>query len=388
MKRILSLFLTVLVASGFSIPHTKAAEVKGVELAANAKSAILIERDTGTVLYDKNADVRLSPASMTKIMTMLLIMEAIDKGELSMKEKIRTSEYAASMGGSQIFLEPGEEMTTEQMLKGISIGSANDASVAMAEHIAGSEEEFVRKMNKKAKDLGLKNTKFQNATGLPVKDHYSSAHDMSIMAKELLKYDTITRFTGTYEDYLRENTEKKFWLVNTNRLVKFYPGVDGLKTGFTNEAKYCLTATAKKGNMRVIAVVFGAVSPKERNAQVTKMLDYAFSQYITYPIYKRGEALGEAKVSKGHKKSVVGVTSEPISVLTAKNGTAKDFTKKITLDKDLDAPIKKGDEIGTLELKKNGKVYVESPIVAKETVENASWWQLYKRAFGMFTQAK
>ncbi|MFF2456480.1 D-alanyl-D-alanine carboxypeptidase family protein [Peribacillus simplex] len=388
MKRILSLFLTVLVALGFSIPHTKAAEEKGVELAANAKSAILIERDTGTVLYDKNADARLSPASMTKIMTMLLIMEAIDKGELSMKEKIRTSEYAASMGGSQIFLEPGEEMTTEQMLKGISIGSANDASVAMAERLAGSEEEFVRKMNKKAKDLGLKNTKFQNATGLPVKDHYSSAHDMSIMAKELLKYDTITRFTGTYEDYLRENTEKKFWLVNTNRLVKFYPGVDGLKTGFTNEAKYCLTATAKKGNMRVIAVVFGAVSPKERNAQVTKMLDYAFSQYITYPIYKRGEVLGEAKVSKGHKKSVVGVTSEPISVLTAKNGTAKDFTKKITLDKDLAAPIKKGDEIGTLELKKNGKVYVESPIVAKETIENASWWQLYKRAFGMFTHAK
>ncbi|MBT2716863.1 D-alanyl-D-alanine carboxypeptidase family protein [Bacillus sp. ISL-57] len=388
MKRILSVFLTVLVALGFNTPHTKAAEEKGVELAANAKSAILIERDTGTVLYDKNADDRLSPASMTKIMTMLLIMEAIDKGELSMKEKIRTSEYAASMGGSQIFLEPGEEMTTEQMLKGISIGSANDASVAMAERLAGSEEEFVREMNKKAKDLGLKNTKFQNATGLPVKDHYSSAHDMSIMAKELLKYDKITRFTGTYEDYLRENTEKKFWLVNTNRLVKFYPGVDGLKTGFTNEAKYCLTATAKKGNMRVIAVVFGAVSPKERNAQVTKMLDYAFSQYITYPIYKRGEVLGEAKVSKGQKKTVVGVTSEPISVLTAKNGTAKDFTKKITLEKDLDAPIKKGDEIGTLELKKNGKVYVESPIVAKETVDNASWWQLYKRAFGMFTQAK
>ncbi|MFD4927811.1 D-alanyl-D-alanine carboxypeptidase family protein [Peribacillus butanolivorans] len=388
MKRILSLFLTVLIAAGFSIPHTKAAEDKGVDLAANAKSAILIERDTGTVLYDKNADDRLSPASMTKIMTMLLIMEAIDKGELTMKEKIRTSEYAASMGGSQIFLEPGEEMTTEQMLKGISIGSANDASVAMAERIAGSEEEFVKKMNKKAKDLGLKNTKFQNVTGLPVKDHYSSAYDMSIMAKELLKYDTITRFTGTYEDYLRENTEKKFWLVNTNRLVKFYPGVDGLKTGFTNEAKYCLTATAKKGNMRVIAVVFGAASPKERNAQVTKMLDYAFSQYITYPIYKRGEMLGESKVSKGHKKMVIGVTSEPISVLTTKNGTAKDFTKKITLDKDLNAPIKKGDQIGTLELKKNGKVYVESPIVAKETVEKASWWQLYKRAFGMFTQVK
>ena len=189
-------------------------------------------------------------------------MEAIEKGELSTKEKIRTSEYAASMGGSQIFLEPGEQMTTEEMLKGITIGSANDASVAMAERLAGSEEAFVEKMNEKAEQLGLKNTKFQNATGLPVADHYSSARDMSIMAKELLKYQLITKFTGTYEDYLRENTDKKFWLVNTNRLVRFYPGVDGLKTGYTSEAKYCLTATAKKGDMRVIAVVFGAIYSK------------------------------------------------------------------------------------------------------------------------------
>ena len=277
MKRVLSLGITLVLTASFAVPFAKAEENKGVELAENAKSAILIERDTGTVLYDKNADEKLSPASMTKIMTLLLIMEAIEKGELSTKEKIRTSEYAASMGGSQIFLEPGEQMTTEEMLKGITIGSANDASVAMAERLAGSEEAFVEKMNKKAEQLGLKNTKFQNATGLPVSDHYSSARDMSIMAKELLKYQLITKFTGTYEDYLREDTDKKFWLVNTNRLVKFYPGVDGLKTGYTNEAKYCLTATAKKGDMRVIAVVFGADSPKERNAQVTKMLDYAFS---------------------------------------------------------------------------------------------------------------
>ncbi|MFJ8245362.1 D-alanyl-D-alanine carboxypeptidase family protein [Peribacillus asahii] len=388
MKRILSLCLTMLLTTGLTIPYAQAVEKKEVELAENAKSAILIERDTGTVLYDKNADEKLSPASMTKIMTLLLIMEAIEKGELSLKEKVRTSEYAASMGGSQIFLEPGEEMTTEEMLKGITIGSANDASVAMAERLAGSEEAFVKKMNEKAAQLGLKNTKFQNATGLPVADHYSSAHDMSVMAKELLKYSLITKFTSTYEDYLREDTDKKFWLVNTNRLVKFYPGVDGLKTGYTAEAKYCLTATAKKGDMRVIAVVFGASTPKERNAQVTKMLDYAFAQYTTHPIYKKDEKLAEAKVSKGESKLVTGVTSEPISILTKKGSTAKDFTKKITMNQDLKAPIKKGDQIGTLQLKKDGKVYVESPIIAKEPVEEASWWQLYKRAFGMFSQTK
>nr|WP_286676321.1 D-alanyl-D-alanine carboxypeptidase family protein [Peribacillus asahii] len=378
----------MLLTTGLTIPYAQAVEKKEVELAENAKSAILIERDTGTVLYDKNADEKLSPASMTKIMTLLLIMEAIEKGELSLKEKVRTSEYAASMGGSQIFLEPGEEMTTEEMLKGITIGSANDASVAMAERLAGSEEAFVKKMNEKAAQLGLKNTKFQNATGLPVADHYSSAHDMSVMAKELLKYSLITKFTSTYEDYLREDTDKKFWLVNTNRLVKFYPGVDGLKTGYTAEAKYCLTATAKKGDMRVIAVVFGASTPKERNAQVTKMLDYAFAQYTTHPIYKKDEKLAEAKVSKGESKLVTGVTSEPISILTKKGSTAKDFTKKITMNQDLKAPIKKGDQIGTLQLKKDGKVYVESPIIAKESVEEASWWQLYKRAFGMFSQTK
>lgn len=388
MKRVLSLGLTFVLTTSLAIPFAKAEENKGVELAENAKSAILIERDTGTVLYDKNADEKLSPASMTKIMTLLLIMEAIEKGELSTKEKIRTSEYAASMGGSQIFLEPGEQMTTEEMLKGITIGSANDASVAMAERLAGSEEAFVEKMNEKAKQLGLKNTKFQNATGLPVADHYSSAHDMSIMAKELLKYQLITKYTGTYEDYLRENTDKKFWLVNTNRLVKFYPGVDGLKTGYTSEAKYCLTATAKKGDMRVIAVVFGASTPKERNAQITKMLDYAFSQYTTHPIYQKDAILTETKVSKGNVKRVTGITSEPISILTKKGSSPKDFTKNIVIKKDLKAPIKKGDTIGALQIKKDGKVYVESPIVAKEAINQASWWQLYKRAFGMFSQMK
>ncbi|MDQ0219058.1 D-alanyl-D-alanine carboxypeptidase [Peribacillus cavernae] len=388
MKRFLFLCFALLLAASVVVPNAYAEGEKGVNLADNSKSAILIERDTGAVLYEKNSNEKLPPASMTKIMTMVLIMDSLDKGELTLKEKIRTSEYAASMGGSQIFLEAGEEMTVEHMLQGIAIGSGNDASVAMAERLAGSEEEFVKKMNEKAAELGLKHTKFQNATGLPVEDHYSTSHDMAIMAKELLKYDMITKFTGTYEAYLREDTDKKFWLVNTNRLVKFYPGVDGLKTGFTNEAKYCLTATGKKGNMRVIAVVMGAPSPKERNAEVTKMLDYAFSQFTTHPIYKRGVALKSVPVSKGSKKTIIGVTSEPISVLTKKSGSSKDFTQKISMHQNLKAPIKQGDKIGMLKVIKDGKTVVDSPIVAKDDMEKASWWEMYKRAFGKITQSK
>ncbi|MDZ5471133.1 D-alanyl-D-alanine carboxypeptidase family protein (plasmid) [Bacillus sp. 31A1R] len=386
MKRLVSLMLITMLITTFVAPLASAEEKTGVDLVDNASSAILIERDTGTVLYEKNSSEQLPPASMTKIMTMLLIMEAVDQGKIKMNEKVRTSEHAASMGGSQIFLEPGEEMTTEEMLKGIAIGSGNDASVAMAEKIAGSEEAFVEMMNKKAKELGLKDTVFKNTTGLPVDDHFSTAHDMAIMAKELLKYEMITKFTGTYEAYLRENTDKKFWLVNTNKLVRFYPGVDGLKTGFTREAKYCLTATAEKDGMRVIAVIFGAPTSKDRNAQVTKMLDYAFSQYKTHPMFERNFSLGKATVSKGAKKQVEALTSEPISLLTKKGESVEKVKKEITLKKDLKAPIKKGDKIGTLKLVKDGKTIVKSPLVAKENVKEASWWQLYKRSFGMFTK--
>ncbi|MBB6283322.1 D-alanyl-D-alanine carboxypeptidase family protein [Geobacillus subterraneus] len=363
-------------------------EPKGTkaELAGEAKSAILIERDTGKILYEKNPHEKLPPASMTKIMTMLLIMEAIDEGKLSYDEKVRASEYAASMGGSQIFLEPGEEMTVDELLRAIAIGSANDASVAMAERIAGSEEAFVEMMNEKAKELGLKNTNFVNATGLPAEEHYSSAYDMAMMARELLKYEGITNYTSKYEDYLRENTDKKFWLVNTNRLVKFYPGVDGLKTGFTSEAGYCLTATAKKNGMRVIAVVFGAPTPKSRNVQITKMLDYAFHQYQAHPVYKRNETVARVDVSKGKQTSVAAVTSEPVSVLTKKGQSIEQIEKVIKVKDRVKAPIRKGDELGILILKQDGKEILRSPIVAKQTVAEASFWDLFKRVFGRFVQ--
>ncbi|AWM17491.1 D-alanyl-D-alanine carboxypeptidase DacF [Bacillus inaquosorum] len=389
MKRLLSTLLIGIMLLTFApSAFAKQDGKRTSELAHEAKSAVLIERDTGKVLYNKNSNERLAPASMTKIMTMLLIMEALDEGKIKMSDKVRTSEHAASMGGSQIFLEPGEEMTVEEMLKGIAIASGNDASVAMAEFISGSEEEFVRKMNKKAKELGLKNTSFKNPTGLTEEGHYSSAYDMAIMAKELLKYESITKFTGTYEDYLRENTDKKFWLVNTNRLIKFYPGVDGVKTGYTGEAKYCLTASAKKGNMRAIAVVFGASTPKDRNAQVTKMLDFAFSQYETHPLYKRNETVAKVKVKKGKQKFVELTTSEPISILTKKGEDMNNVKKEIKMNDNVTAPIQKGQELGTLVLKKDGEVLAESPVAAKEDMKKAGFITFLKRTMGDWTKFK
>lgn len=360
------------------------AQEGNVNLAQDVSSAILMERDTGTILFEKNSREKLPPASMTKIMTMLLIMESIENGKITLDEKVRTSERAASMGGSQIFLEAGEEMTVEEMLKGIAIASGNDASVAMAEHLAGSEENFIMMMNDKAKELGLQDTNFMNSNGLPADNHYTTAYDLAIISKELLKYEHILTYTSVYEDYLRQDTDRKFWLVNTNKLVKFYPGVDGLKTGYTREAKYCLTATAKKNDMRVIAIVMGATTPKERNRQITEMLDYSFSQYMTHKLYDRGYVVADTKVSKGQKPKVEAVTAESVSLLTKKGETIEDVEEKIELLDDLKAPIKKGDEIGKLILEKESKVLVEVKLVANEDVEQASWWQLFKRTTARF----
>ncbi|MEH7460695.1 D-alanyl-D-alanine carboxypeptidase family protein [Bacillus thuringiensis] len=394
MKRLIGIlvcFMLLLSAVPVSFAQSEKKEVEAEtkpKLAEQASSAIVIEQDTGKVLFEKNPNEKLPPASMTKIMTMLLIMEQIEKGKLKLTDKVRTSEHAASMGGSQIFLEPGEEMSVDEMLKGIAIASGNDASVAVAEHIAGSEEGFVDRMNKKAKDLGLKNTHFQNPTGLPAKDHYSTAYDMAVMAKELMKYPLIRKYTGKYEDYLREDTDKKFWLVNTNKLVRFYPGVDGVKTGFTTEAKYCLTASAERNGMRVISVIMGSPTSKERNAEVTKLLDYAFSQYMTKKMYTRGEKIQTVKVGKGKKETVDLVASENVSLLMKKGETMKNIKKEVVAEEKVKAPIKKGDALGTLVIKKGNEVLLKQTIVAKEDVAAASWWELFKRSFGMFSTSK
>jgi D-alanyl-D-alanine carboxypeptidase (penicillin-binding protein 5/6) len=351
-----------------------------VDLAPNAKSAVLLDADTGTVIFDKNKDEKLPPASITKVMTMLLIMEALDQGKIKMNEKVRTSEYAASMGGSQIFLEPGEELTVEDMLKGIALASGNDASVAMAEKLAGSEQAFVQMMNERAQQLGMKNTHFVNSNGLPVEGHYTSAYDIAIMSRELLKHEEITKFTGLYQDYLRKDTEKPFWLVNTNKLVRFYQGADGLKTGFTTEARFCLTATAKRDGLRVIAVVLGEPNTKTRNAEVTQLFDYAFSQYTNYPIFKTGDQLGSFQVSKGDVREVQFVAKHPYSLLLKKGEASQGIRHEVQFDPNLKAPIAYGQQIGKIVVYKGDAAIAEFPLESPADVKKAGWWKLFKRS--------
>ncbi|SER14770.1 D-Ala-D-Ala carboxypeptidase DacF. Serine peptidase. MEROPS family S11 [Gracilibacillus ureilyticus] len=359
-------------------------ETESQDLAPNSKSAILIERDTGEVIFEKNAQNVLPPASMTKIMTMLLIMEELEGGNLSLSEKVRISEKAASMGGSQIFLEEGEEMTVDDLLKGIAVASGNDASVALAERIGGSEEEFVKMMNQKAKELGLKNTLFQNTTGLPAENHYSTAEDMAVMAKELLKFEDITKYTSIYEDYLRKGQENEFWLVNTNKLVKFYEGVDGLKTGFTNEAKYCLTATAEKDGMRVIAVVMGADSTKNRNSDVSSMLDYVYNKYTTKQLFNKNQVVTSFNWLKAKNQKVNIITNDSISILHKKGEDLSDIETDIKIKQDITLPIKKGTAVGVLQVKNNDEILTETELVIQDDMEKAGTFQLAARILGSF----
>lgn len=352
------------------------------DLAPGARSAILMDADSGTVIYEKNSHLALPPASITKIMTMLLVMEAIDEGRLKLTDKVQTSEYAASMGGSQIFLEAGEEMTVEEMLKGVALASGNDASVALAEKIAGSEAQFVAMMNEKAEQLGMKNTKFVNSNGLPAEGHVSSAQDIALMSRELLKYEDITKYTGLYQDYLRKDSPKPFWLVNTNKLVRFYHGADGLKTGFTSEAKFCLSATARRDNLRLIAVVMGEPNTKTRNAEVTHLFDYAFAQYTNVPIYKKGDPIGTLTVEKGKVNKVPLVAKHSYSVLLKKGDAGKGIRHELELSPSVKAPIQIGDTIGKLVVYRGNEVVKEFPVESPMNVGRAGWWTLLKRATG------
>jgi len=350
-----------------------------LSLAENARSAILIDADTGTVIYEKHSHEKLPPASITKIMTMLLTMEAIDQGRLKLTDKVATSEHASSMGGSQIFLEVGEEMTVDDLLKGVAMASGNDASVALAEKIAGSEQGFVKLMNDRAKELGLTDTHFANCNGLPVADHYSSAHDIAMMSRELLKHDGITKYTGSYQDYLRKDSAKPFWLVNTNKLVRFYSGADGLKTGYTSEAKFCLAATAKRDGMRLIGVVLGEPNTKTRNSEVSAMFDYAFSQYALQPIYKAGEVIGKVKVQKGEAAQLEVTASRTMSVLVKKGTKLENITQKLVIPEKIAAPVKEGQMIGQLIIVQDGRTLAEFDLTAASTIKKAGWWTLFKR---------
>jgi D-alanyl-D-alanine carboxypeptidase (penicillin-binding protein 5/6) len=379
----MKLFICIHLLAALMLPAAYAEEKNPasptVDLAPNAASAVTLDVDTGTVIYEKNKDAKMPPASITKIMTMLLVMEALDQGTIKMDDKVSTSDYAASMGGSQIFLEPGEEMTVQDMLKGIAMASGNDASVAMAEKLAGSEPAFVQKMNERAQQLGMKNTHFVNCNGLPADNHYSSAYDIAVMSRELLKHDEITQFTGLYQDYLRKDSAKPFWLVNTNKLVRFYSGADGLKTGYTSEAKFCLSATAKRDNFRIVSVVMGEPNTKTRNAEVTGLFDYSFANYTSYPLYKTGDPIGEFKVSKGELASVPLAAKHSYSVLLKKGEAGSGMRHEVQLDPNLKAPIKIGQPIGKIVVLKGDTVLTEFPLESSVEVKKASLWMLIKR---------
>lgn len=348
------------------------------DLAENAKSAIMIEASTGTVLFEKNADEKLAPASMTKMMSMLLIVESIEKGMIHWDDMVTVSENASGMGGSQILLETNEKMSVENLFKGIAIASGNDAVVAMAEKIAGTEQGFVDMMNKRAQELGLQNTQFKNPHGLDASNHYSSARDMIIIARELVKHPKVLEYTSIYETYLRENTDRKTWLVNTNKLVRFYDGVDGLKTGYTEPAGYCLTATAQKDGMRIITVVMGEPDSKTRNAETTSMLDYAFSQYQVETLLSTKSNLGTVQVEKGKQKTVELHPMTDVTILNKKTEEKKNATYEIKIDS-LKAPLKSGEQVGTLEIKIDNEDTREVPITIHEDIKKANLLELYFR---------
>ena len=352
--------------------------ISAEDLTLNAKSSILIEASTGKILYEKNKDERYAPASMTKMMSLVIIMDNIYNGNLRLDEMVKTSKNASGMGGSQIFLKEGEEMSVDDMLKGITIGSANDATVALAERIAGSEEAFVKIMNEYAKKLGLKNTHFKNCTGLDEIDHYSSAYDMSVIARELVKHDKILNYSSIYETYLRSDTDNKFWLVNTNKLVRFYKGVDGLKTGYTDTAGYCLTATINKDNMRVIAVVMGEDSSTTRNSEVSRLLDYAYNLYKKDTYITKEEVLGNAKVEKGNVEYANIVTIDDISIINKKEYKRGEIKFELDL-KYLKAPIKKGDVVGKIKVIENGNIIREADVTVDKNIDKAGYFTMFIR---------
>lgn len=363
------------------ISTVKETNTSDTSLAQNASSAILIDASTGEILFEKNSHEKMAPASMTKMMSMLLIMEAIENDIIGWDDIITVSQNASDMGGSQILLETGEQMSVYDLFKGVAVASGNDAVVALAESVAGTEEEFVKMMNDKAKELGLKDTNFKNVHGLDDANHYSSAYDMAMIAKELVSHEKIFEFTSIYEDYLRKGTDREFWLVNTNKLVRFYSGVDGLKTGYTSEAGYCLTATAKKNDMRLIAVAMGEPSSTSRNADITSMLDYGFAQYKSTSIVKKTEVITEVEVERAKDEKIEIVPINDVSILTKKTEKLGEITYEVTLNK-LKSPIKVGDIVGKLIIKEDRNKIKEVDLTVKKDSEKANLWELYKRYLG------
>ena len=381
MKRIKLLSVMLITAITFSliINSVMALEIKKTNLDLDVKSAVLMDATTGTVLYSKNMNEELPPASVTKIMTLLLVFEAIEKGTLKYEQMLTVSENAASMGGSQVFLEPGETMSVDELLKCVIVSSANDAALTLAEQVGGSEEAFVEMMNKRAETLGMKNTHFENVTGLDddVENHLTSAYDIALMSKELLKHEKVTDYTTIWMDTIRNG---EFGLSNTNKLVKYYRGTTGLKTGYTSGAGFCISASAKREDLHLIAVIMGAKTSSERNVAATKLLNFGFANYCTYK--DLGHECGNVKVLKGEKEQVSVGYSDYLALENI--GNTEKIEKEIILEESFSAPIKKHEVVGKIVYKLNGEIIGENPIFALESVEKLSFWSHFCNVFENF----
>ena len=390
MKKILSLLLCIILSFwGCSVhiwasgeepdmdlsdndSENSSVDVSGIEI--NAKSAVLMDAETGTVLFTKNASEALPPASVTKVMTLLLVAEAIADGTVTLEQKVMVSENASSMGGSQIFIKEGEEFTVEELLKSTVIASANDAAVALAELIAGSEGEFVKKMNDRAKELGMNNSVFENSTGLDdtVTNHLTSAYDIAVMSRELLKHDIITKYSNVWQDSIRDG---EFILTNTNRLVRFYDGCTGLKTGSTDKAGFCVSATAKRDGLHLIAVIMGAESRDDRNNSARALLDYGFANFSI--LIDPESALESVPVTYGTVDEIT-VYSEHFSKLVNKSDK-KRVEKIYNIPETLTAPLCEGDQVGEIVYKLDDEVIGKTAIVVRENVEKIGVLELFGR---------
>lgn len=344
-------------------------------LETTAESAVLMDAATGNILWSKEPDKELPMASVTKIMTLLLANEALEQGKISLQNRVTVTENAWKMGGSQIYLEPGEEMSMKEMLIAVAVGSANDASVAVAEHIAGSEEAFVDMMNRRVKEMGLQHTRFANCTGLPAENHYTSAYDMAVIFREALKHPVFREFSSIYRYDLRGGD---FVLWNTNKLLKWYRGVDAGKTGWTNEAKYCLASTAERDGLRLITVVLGTPEVRSHFRESIKIYNYGFARYEAVNLAKQGEKLATVQVSKGALDEVVVVSSTDIAMAVPK-GEKEKYSGRAVLPEAVEAPVKKGQQVGEFVIMQDKKEIKRVPLVAQNDVWRASvLQQMYK----------
>lgn len=365
--------LSVLLALALMICVLPAAKAEGPEVAA--PSAILMDAATGTILYEKNAHERLAPASVTKVMTLLLVMEALDSGRISWDDMVTASETAAGKGGSQVYLEVGEQMSMDEMLKSVVVSSANDCATALAEHVAGSEAAFVEMMNARAAELGLEDTHFVNCTGLDdepnAAEHLTSAYDIAVMSRELLKHDEIRKYTTIWMDTVRDG---QFGLSNTNKLVRFYQGTTGLKTGYTKAAGHCLSASAQRDGIELIAVVLHCESSSDRFQSAKALLDYGFANYALVSA-ELPEAPEPIRVKLGTQSLVTPVLQESAPILIEKGGQAR-VTKTVTLPEEVTAPIAAGQQIGTLTIATDERTLAEIPIVSPVAIERLTLWEL------------